>query len=114
VDNVQDSDVVTATIAVDKRAYKVFGNIFHSPDSPDQPCQVAWKDFLHVMVKAGFGAEKRQGSASQFTPHNLDVNRSIQFHEPRPEKKLPFTWARRYGGRLNRAFGWTKETFVLE
>ncbi|KAF2029894.1 hypothetical protein EK21DRAFT_112377 [Setomelanomma holmii] len=62
-------------IAVDKRAAKVFNSLFHSPDSPNQPGEVAWPDFLHAMVKAGFGAEKLQGSAWHFTPHNLRCRR---------------------------------------
>jgi hypothetical protein len=33
----------------------------------------------------------------------VGVDRSIQFHEPHPEKKIPYWWARR----LTRAFGWT-------
>jgi hypothetical protein len=101
------------TIAVGKRAQKVFNSLFHTPESPDQPGDVAWPDFLHAMVKAGFGAEKLQGSAWHFTPHNIDVGRSIQFHEPHPSNKLPFTWARCYGRRLTRAFGWTRESFTV-
>jgi hypothetical protein len=101
------------TIAVDKRALRALNILFHSPDSPNQPGDLAWPDFLHAMVKTGFGAEKLQGSACHFSPTKLDVERSIQFHEPPPGNKLPFTWARRYGRRLTRAFGWTNESFEL-
>ncbi len=100
-------------IKVDKRALKVFRTLFHSPDNPDQPGEVSWKNFLHALVSAGFAAEKLQGSAWHFTPTAADVERSIQFHEPHPSDKLPFTWARRYGRRLTRAFGWSLETFSL-
>jgi hypothetical protein len=100
-------------LAVDKRAYKVFRNLFHSPESPDQPGEVSWPNFLHALTKAGFGAEKIQGSAWHFTPQNIEAGRSIQFHEPHPSNKLPFTWARRYGRRLSRAFGWTQDSFTL-
>jgi hypothetical protein len=103
----------TPTIVVDKRTQKVFNSLFHSPNSPNQAGQVAWPDFLHAMTKAGFGAEKLQGSAWHFTPQNLEVERSIQFHEPHPGNKLPFTWARRYGRRLTRTFGWTRDSFAL-
>ncbi|KAF2244696.1 hypothetical protein BU26DRAFT_84509 [Trematosphaeria pertusa] len=101
------------TLPVDKRAHKVFRALFHCANSPDQPGEVAWADFLHAMVSAGFSAEKLQGSSWHFTPRNLEAERSIQFHEPHPGNKLPFTWARRYGRRLTRAFGWTANTFGL-
>ncbi|KAF2877931.1 hypothetical protein BDV95DRAFT_556338 [Massariosphaeria phaeospora] len=101
-------------IIVDKRAQRVFKALFHSPNSPDQPGEIAWPDFLHAMVSTGFSAEKLQGSAWQFTPRSLDVERSIQFHEPHPGNKLPFTWARRYGRRLTRAYGWEGGLFVSQ
>jgi hypothetical protein len=110
---VVEDAVPAATLAVDKRAFKVYSTLFHSPDSPNQPGEIAWPDFLHAMVKAGFGAMKLQGSAWHFTPERSDVDRSIQFHEPHPGNKLPFTWARRYGRRLTRAYGWTRESFTL-
>ncbi|KAF9696333.1 hypothetical protein EKO04_005368 [Ascochyta lentis] len=98
---------------VDRRARKVFKTLFHSPESRDQPGEVIWPDFLHAMVSVGFGAEKLQGSAWHFTPATLAAERSIQFHEPHPGNKLPFKWARRYGRRLTRAFGWTSASFRL-
>jgi hypothetical protein len=100
-------------IAVDKRAFKVFNTLFHSPDSLDQPGEIKWPNFLHAMVKAGFSAQKLQGSAWHFMPYSLDAERSIQFHEPHPGNKLPFLWARQYGRRLMRAFGWTRDSFTL-
>jgi hypothetical protein len=106
-------ETLTPTIIVDKRTQKVFNSLFHSPNSPNQPGEVAWPDFLHAMTKTGFGAQKLQGSAWHFTPQNLEVERSIQFHEPHPGNKLPLTWARRYGRRLTRAFGWTRDSFTL-
>ncbi|KAJ4357015.1 hypothetical protein N0V95_002888 [Ascochyta clinopodiicola] len=103
-----------ATIyTVDKRSMKVFKTLFHSPESQDQPGEVTWPNFLHAMVSVGFGAEKLQGSAWHFTPATLAAERSIQFHEPHPGNKLPFKWARGYGRRLTRAFGWTGASFSL-
>ena len=64
------------------------------------------------MASVGFEIEKLHGSAWQFTPTRLDVEASIQFHEPHPEGKIPFVVARRHGRRLYRTYGWTGETFV--
>ena len=101
------------TFTVDKRAHKVFRNLFYSPLSKDHPGDVPWQDFLHAMVAVGFAAEKLQGSAWQFTPVKLDVQQPIQFHEPHPAHKLPFTWACRNGRRLARTYGWEGHMFQL-
>ena len=101
--------------AVSQRAMKVFSVLFYKPSSEaDIPGEIPWVDFLHAMVSVGFGAEKMYGSAWQFTPTGLDVEQSIQFHEPHPSSKLPFIVARRYGRRLSRAYGWTGDMFVQE
>ena len=107
------ADISPVSYTVDKRSLKVFRNLFHSPGSPDQPGQVIWIDFLHAMTSVGFATEKLWGSAWHFRPSTFAAERSIQFHEPHPSNKLPVAWARRYGRRLNRAFGWTADTFKL-
>ncbi|OCL06401.1 hypothetical protein AOQ84DRAFT_411066 [Glonium stellatum] len=101
------------TFMVDNRALKAFKTIFFTPSASSQPGEVAWGDFLHAMSSIGFTAEKLYGSVWQFTPTKLDVERSIQFHEPHPCGKIPFTIARRYGRRLDRAYGWHGGMFVL-
>ena len=77
------------------------------------PGEVSWTDFLHALVSTGFKPEKLYGSVWQFTPANLDVERSIQFHEPHPSGKIPFRKARQHGRRLFRAYGWRGEMFKL-
>ncbi|KEF56708.1 uncharacterized protein A1O9_06897 [Exophiala aquamarina CBS 119918] len=66
------------------------------------------------MASIGFAAEKLYGSVWHFTPLRLDVERSIQFHEPHPSGKIPFTTARRHGSGLNRAYGWHGGIFALQ
>ncbi|KAF1838416.1 hypothetical protein BDW02DRAFT_489169 [Decorospora gaudefroyi] len=94
------------------RAHKVFKTLFHSPLSHEHPGDIRWQDFLHAMVAVGFSAQKLQGSAWQFTPRDLDVGQPIQLHEPHPTHKLPFTWARRFGRRLARTYGWRGDMFL--
>jgi hypothetical protein len=101
-------------LKVDKRTLKVFSMLFHIPNVHDQPGEIPWKDFLYAMSRTGFVPQKLYGSIWQFTPQNLDVERTIQFHEPHPGVKLPFTWARRIGRRLWRAYGWYGAMFALE
>lgn len=96
------------------RSFKVFKVLFYKPSQNDLPGEVSWADFLFAMAATGFAPEKLYGSVWQFTPSDLDVERSIQFHEPHPVGKIPFRNARRMGRRLNRAFGWHGGMFTLE
>lgn len=104
---------VQPTIAVGKRALKVLMTLFHTPNQCEQPGEVVWGDFLHAMAATGFAPQKLYGSVWQFTPSTLDVERSIQFHEPHPKSKIPFRTARRIGRRLTRTYGWHGEMFAL-
>lgn len=101
------------TFAVDARALKVFRTIFFSHSHTATPGEVLWNDFLYAMISTGFGAEKMYGSVWHFTPTKLDVERSIQIHEPRPTGKIAYRIARRHGRRLSRAYGWHGGMFVL-
>lgn len=99
---------------VDDRALKVIRTIFHDPSAAAAQGEVPWQDFLHALTSVGFAAEKLYGSVWQFRPVSLDVDRSIQFHEPHPRGKVPFRVARRHGRRLCRAYGWNAGMFVLK
>jgi hypothetical protein len=99
-----------ATLAVDSRALRVFKTLFFDPCSTGTPGEIPWNDFLHAITTTGFEARKLYGSIWQFS--NATAARGIQFHEPHPSGKIPFTTARRMGRRLNRAYGWVGATFV--
>ncbi|GAB0137855.1 hypothetical protein EsDP_00006108 [Epichloe bromicola] len=99
--------------SVDARALKVFRIVFFDPTANTTPGEVAWNDFLHAMSSVGFAARKLYGSVWHFQPTKLDVERSIQFHEPHPQGKVPFLMARRHGRRLFRAYGWSLGAFTL-
>lgn len=99
---------------VDAQALKVFRTVFFDPAAKTSAGEVAWRDFLHAMGCTGFTAQKLYGSVWHFQPTKLDVERSIQFHEPHPRGKIPFLVARRHGRRLSRAYGWHGTMFVLK
>ncbi|KAJ6032214.1 hypothetical protein N7540_002946 [Penicillium herquei] len=101
------------TFAVDARALKVFRTMFFNPSTTSTPGEISWNDFLHAMTSVGFAATKLYGSAWQFEPTKLDIERNIQFHEPHPKPKLTFRIARNFGRRLNWAYGWFGGMFVL-
>lgn len=103
-------------IKVDKRAFKVFSTMFHVPSANEQhnTGEISWSEFLYSMKRIGFSVEKLFGSSWQFRPDTIDVQRSIQFHEPHPRAKMWYWLSKEYGRRLNRAYGWTGETFDLQ
>lgn len=103
---------VQPTFSLNTRALKVFHTLFYTPTLNATPGEVSWVDFLHAMVATGFVPEKLYGSVWQFSPSGLEVERSIQFHEPHPSGKLSYRVARRYGRRLNRAYGWEGKMFL--
>ncbi|QSZ29250.1 hypothetical protein DSL72_003762 [Monilinia vaccinii-corymbosi] len=102
------------TFKLKARALKVFKVLFWQPSLNDLPGEVSWADFLYAMTSTGFAAEKQYGSVWQFTPTTLDVEQSIQFHEPHPSGKIAFHTARRIGRRLTRSYGWFGGMFTLE
>ncbi|CAG9994566.1 unnamed protein product [Clonostachys byssicola] len=118
----QDVDVQAAAppvadlppIPVDARSLKVFRIMFYNPAVTSTPGELMWKEFLHAMISTGFfSAEKRGGSAWLF--HRIDEDmRRVQFHEPHPDPKVPFEWARHWGKILYRAYGWEGKLFVLK
>ena len=99
-------------LTVSKRGFKVFSTLFHTDSESEPPGEIPWAEFLSAMASVGFSIKKLDGSAWVFEPQNALFRRSIIFHEPHPTSKLPFTVARRYGRRLERAYGWTGESFV--
>ncbi|KAJ8111716.1 hypothetical protein OPT61_g5750 [Boeremia exigua] len=104
---------VQTVLKVNKRSLKVFRVLFYSPDSPNQPGELAWSDLRYAITSVGFRAEKLRSSAWHFTPPASIGNRSIQFHGPHPSNKLPFVLARDCGRRLNIAYKWTIDSFEL-
>ncbi|CAO3567002.1 unnamed protein product [Mortierella alpina] len=105
---------VQPTFVLDKRSFKVFSTLFYRPSTSSQPGEVPWNDFLHAMGATGFAIQKLYGSVWNFTRSDLDVERSILFHEPHPISKIPFWNARLMGRRLTRTYGWHGDMFKLK
>ncbi|KAF2642863.1 hypothetical protein P280DRAFT_468167 [Massarina eburnea CBS 473.64] len=110
--NVSTSSNHQPIFKLNPRNLKVFRALFYTPSVTATPGEVPWTSFLQAMKAVGFEPQKLYGSVWQFSPSGLDVEKSIQFHEPHPSGKLPYMTARRIGRRLNRAYGWASEMFV--
>ncbi|KAL9035524.1 MAG: hypothetical protein Q9180_004816 [Flavoplaca navasiana] len=121
-DSGDTSNIEVVKIKLKKKAYKaafpVFAKIFGKPVInelsgklvEELSGKISWHQFITAMSRAGFGAEKLQGSCWLFSSDD----RSIMFHEPHPESDLTTHLARRIARRLNRNFGWAVESFVLD
>ena len=96
---------------VSKRSFKVFSTLFHTPSAAETPGETPWSEFLLAMASVGFSLKKLDGSAWLFDPVDDLSSRSIIFHEPHPSSRIPPKVVRRFGRRLERAFGWTSESF---
>ncbi|KAL8692924.1 MAG: hypothetical protein Q9218_002150 [Villophora microphyllina] len=106
----------TTLFTIDKRAHRVFASLFRQPSRDGVPGETPRHDFLHTVTSIGFAVQSLDGLAWMFSPTEKmgNLGRSIIFHEPHPASKIPYTMARRMGGRLARAFGWTGESFGRE
>ena len=108
------ADDIGHRFTVSKRGFKVITTLFYTPsEEAEAPSEeIAWSDFLSTMASVGFSVKNFDGSAWLFAPAEADLfRRSIIFHEPHPESKMSFRVARRYGRRLERAYGWSKKNF---
>jgi hypothetical protein len=114
IPQVEPKPPITPKITVSKRAYNVLSLLFHNPMDDKLPGDIPWTDFLHALSSIGFAVERNHGSAWLFTPIQLPVDRPIIFHEPHPSSRIQIQIARRHGRRLERAYGWSSQTFVRE
>lgn len=109
-----EEELIGTICEVDARSLKVFQTIFFVPNVSATPGEIPWTDFCYAMTHVGFTVEKGYGSAWNFYPQRVELDRPIQFHEPHPKVKIPYEIARRHGRRLNRAYGWSRESFCLK
>jgi hypothetical protein len=99
---------------VDRKLWTVFQAMFHIPGENEQPGTLRWNAVVSALVHLGFAAQHMHGSQWQFTPSPaLNLTRGISFYEPHPGDEVPVELARKYGRRLNRAYGWEGPMFKM-
>lgn len=85
----------------------VLQKLYPSPDGAQGTMK--WQRFLEAMVDAGFAITQSAGSAVTFRASN---GNSIVFHRPHPDPVIDPVLLRIMGRRMNRRFGWTRESFT--
>lgn len=102
-------------VSVRQQTYNILCGMFLSnPGSSTK--MIDWDAFVTAMAEAGFSAQHSSGSAMNFEVDNLERGWAgkIVFHKPHPVAKIDPVMLRSMGRRMNRWFGWEKNTFVVK
>lgn len=104
----RNSSSSTSSIATTKRAVGIFTKMFSkNTDVAGQGCD--WDQFVLSMQDVGFTACSSTGSAVQF---DLGDKGKIVFHKPHPVPKVDSILLKAMGKRLQKWFGFGKDSFV--
>ena len=97
-------------IRVSKGKLSVFRRMF--PEAVEErSAEVEWSTFVLSMNDAGFSSKNSGGSMVTF--ESKSGLGSIIFHRPHPSSKLDSIMLQSMGRRMNKWFGWNRETFAL-
>lgn len=111
--DVQRIKVKLASLALLRQMFPL-GKSFNDSSSPDaartEVRSWKWQHFVDVMMDTGFNVSQGSGSAVSFE-HSSGKGR-IVFHQPHPQPIIDPVMLRFMGRRMNRWFGWQRETFV--
>ena len=102
------SNLKMRTIEVNKGTRDLFTQMYDT--TSETPGDVNWDDFVAAMVDTGFSVDPCGGSV--FTFNNIAAGGRINFHRPHPDPAINPIMLRTMGKRLNKWFGFCKETFV--
>jgi hypothetical protein len=106
----ESDEIPTKTIALSKSPYTTLRRMF--PDTNEErEKSTDWTVFVNSMSEAGFAV--RNGGSSIVRFESRSGEGSINFHRPHPDPTIDPVMLQAMGQRMNRWFGWVRETFVL-
>lgn len=106
----ESDETPTKTIALTKSPYATLRSMF--PDTNEERDKsIDWSAFVNSMNEAGFTVRNGGGSIVRFESRSGEG--SINFHRPHPDPTIDPVMLQAMGQRMNRWFGWARETFVL-
>lgn len=100
-----DQQCITTTT----RALEVIRKMYPTSAEETSAKDTDWDLFVHAMNDLDFNARNVGGSGVAFE-HPL--KKKIIFHRPHPVAKIDSVMLQSMGKRLNKHFGWSRETFV--
>ncbi|QGI61522.1 hypothetical protein CEK27_005493 [Fusarium fujikuroi] len=112
-DSIKDKEATKPAepVKVSSSTAEVFATLFNKTRSRGS---VNWSSFEAAMSELGFSVLPRFGSVYMFRPsENMDIKRPVSIHRPHQsqiEGYLILILARR----LNRAYGWSEDSFFTE
>lgn len=101
-------------VPVKKSAFEIFNSLFAGRAGLKG---VLWDKFVDAMAKVGFMSRRSGGSAVTFEPSGESKwygQGAIVFHRPHPDSTIDPVMLNSFGKRMNKWFGWSKETFELD
>ncbi|KAJ4311240.1 hypothetical protein N0V94_008047 [Neodidymelliopsis sp. IMI 364377] len=106
----EDADVSARIIQLSKSSYTTLRSMFPSTVEERQKT-INWTAFVNSMNDAEFTPRNGDESIVRFE-NRMGVG-SINFHRPHPEPTIDAVMLQAMGWRMNKWFGWVRETFVL-
>jgi hypothetical protein len=103
--------VPTTTIEINKRTEKVFAALFYDP-TQDAPGEVPWSEFLYAFASLGLGSRSNTVQLGCFSIRN-NASADHLPRTPSTHQNPHLSLAHRYGARLSRRYGWTRDTFIV-
>ncbi|KLP16144.1 Uncharacterized protein LW94_13832 [Fusarium fujikuroi] len=98
-------------VKVSSSTAEVFATLFNKTRSRGS---VNWSSFEAAMSELGFSVLPRFGSVYMFRPsENMDIKRPVSIHRPH-QSQIEGHWILILARRLNRAYGWSEDSFVTE
>ncbi|KAI0541391.1 hypothetical protein GGR58DRAFT_456888 [Xylaria digitata] len=109
------------TLSLARRDMDVIDALFYTPGAPRVP-QIDWDDFVRVMRHIGFRESPGNTGNYRFSVARSDdifpaesQGEVITVHPPHGRRpRLGLVRMRQIGDRMNRAFGWTADTFTCK
>ena len=97
-------------IEVPKRALTMF-RAMYLETLQERSAEIAWDAFVLSMADAGFSSHNGGGSIVIFE-EKAGLGKII-FHRPHPSSKIDPVMFQGMGRRMNKHFGWSRETFAV-
>ncbi|KAF2130934.1 hypothetical protein P153DRAFT_251278, partial [Dothidotthia symphoricarpi CBS 119687] len=107
---VEPQEPAVVTMELSKRSYATFRSMFPATAEERQK-STEWGVFVDSMADAGFVAKNGGGSIVTF--EDGKGGGKIIFHRPHPEPSIDPVMLQSMGRRMNKWFGWTRNTFAL-
>lgn len=100
-------------VPVKASSLAIFLRMFPADRGEHEGAPLGWNKFLAAMVDAGFEKIECHGSSAHSFERFVEPKGTITFHMPHPSTDITQVRLQRWGTRLNKWFGFERESFHL-